>query len=177
MPLLVRFWGRLYRAKLKEMTPRIEKTSERKLIGIQVDMTYANNQTMTLWKRFMPRRNEMKNRLNEDLISMQLYPEGFSFSNFDLNASFEKWAAAEVSSFDNIPDEMDCFTLPAGLYAVFEYKGLSTDRSIFQYIFGTWLPASEYVVDNRPHFEILGAQYKNNEPDSEEEIWIPIQLK
>jgi AraC family transcriptional regulator len=39
------------------------------------------------------------------------------------------------------------------------------------------LPASEYVVDNRPHFEILGAQYKNNEPDSEEEIWIPIQLK
>ena len=28
-----------------------------------------------------------------------------------------------------------------------------------------------------PHFEILGAQYKNNEPDSEEEIWIPIQLK
>jgi AraC family transcriptional regulator len=159
------------------MTPRIETTIERKLVGKKVDMTFANNQTLGLWKRFMPRRNEIKNRINEDLISMQVYPEAFSFSNFDINAPFEKWAAVQVSSVDPVPDEMDCFVLPAGLYAVFEYKGLSSDISVFQYIFGTWLPASDYVVDNRPHFEILGAQYKNNEPDSEEEIWIPIKLK
>lgn len=177
MPRLERFWGRLYQYKLKKMTPRIEKTSERKLIGKKVEMTYANNQTMELWKAFMPRRNVIKNRLNEDLISMQVYNEAFSFSNFDVNAPFEKWAAAEVSSFDNIPDEMECFTLVAGLYAVFEYKGLSTDTSIFQYIFGVWLPASNYVLDQRPHFEILGSKYKNNDPESEEEIWIPIKLK
>ena len=140
-------------------------------------MTYANNQTMALWKGFMPRRNDIKNRLNEDLISMQVYNEAFSFSNFGLNAPFEKWAAAEVSSFDNIPDEMESFALAAGLYAVFDYKGLNTDTSIFQYIFGTWLPASEYVLDQRPHFEILGSKYKNNDPESEEEIWIPIKLK
>lgn len=177
MLLLVRFWERLYQYKLKEMTPRIEQTSERKLIGNKVDMTYANNQTMALWKSFMPRRNEIKNRINEDLISMQVYPEAFSFSNFDINAAFEKWAAAEVSSFDNIPNEMESFTLAAGLYAVFEYKGLNTDSSIFQYIFSKWLPNSDYVLDNRPHFEILGSKYKNNDPESEEEIWIPIKLK
>jgi AraC family transcriptional regulator len=26
--------------------------------------------------------------------------------------------------------------------------------------------------DDRPHFEILGDKYKNDHPDSEEEIWI-----
>ena len=159
------------------MTPRIESTIERKLIGIRLEMTFAANKTMELWKGFMPRQNEIKNRVNEDLISMQVYNEAFSFSHFDVNAPFGKWAVAEVSSFDNIPYEMECFTLYAGLYAVFEYKGLNTDTSIFQYIFGTWLPLSDYVLDNRPHFEILGAKYKNNDPESEEEIWIPIKLK
>jgi AraC family transcriptional regulator len=43
------------------------------------------------------------------------------------------------------------------------------------YIFNTWLPKSGYQLDRRPHFEILGEKYKNNNPDSEEEIWIPIQ--
>lgn len=159
------------------MQARIEISLERKLIGKSLKMSFAENKTADLWKGFMTRRNEIKNRLNEDLISMQVYPEGFSFSNFDVNAPFEKWAAAEVSSFDNIPDEMECFTLAAGLYAVFEYKGLNTANSIFQYIFGTWLPASNYVLDNRPHFEVLGALYKNNDPESEEEIWMPIKTK
>jgi AraC family transcriptional regulator len=72
---------------------------------------------------------------------------------------------------------METYVLPGGLYAVFDYKGLNTDNSIFQYILGTWLPGSDYVLDNRPHFEVLGDKYKNNDPNSEEEIWIPIKTK
>jgi len=67
--------------------------------------------------------------------------------------------------------------LPGGLYAVFDYKGSSNDPGIFQYIFGTWLPGSEYDIDDRPHFEVLGENYKTNDPNSEEEIWIPIRQK
>jgi AraC family transcriptional regulator len=72
---------------------------------------------------------------------------------------------------------METYTLPGGLYAVFFYKGLNTDTSIFEYIHRTWLPNSNYLLDNRPHFEILGEKYKNADPNSEEEIWIPIKLK
>jgi len=72
---------------------------------------------------------------------------------------------------------METLVLPGGLYAVFEYKGLSTDNSIFQYILGTWLLNSDYDLDDRPHFEVLGDKYKNNDPTSEEEIWIPIKTK
>jgi AraC family transcriptional regulator len=107
---------------------------------------------------------------------MQVYRPNH-FTDFKLTNEFEKWATVEVLNFDNVPTDMETFTLPGGLYAVFDYKGLSTDKSIFQYIFGTWLPGSDYDLDNRPHFEILGDKYKNNDPASEEEIWIPIKPK
>jgi AraC family transcriptional regulator len=32
-------------------------------------------------------------------------------------------------------------------------------------------------LDDRPHFEVLGEKYKNNDPTSEKEIWIPILPK
>lgn len=58
-------------------------------------------------------------------------------------------------------------------------KKLAGNRQIMslaEYIYGSWLPNStEYARDNRPHFEILGEKYKNNDPESEEEIWIPVK--
>lgn len=137
-------------------------------------MSFADNKTGQLWQRFMPKRNEIRNNLTTDLISLQIYLPGFDFSP---NTQFEKWAAIEVSDFEHVPDGMESLLLPEGLYAVFHYKGSSMDTRIFQYIFGEWLPKSGYQLDNRPHFEVLGAKYKNASPDSEEEIWIPVKLE
>ena len=159
------------------MEPRIEQLQEKKLVGKHIITSIANNQTFLLWSSFMPRRKEIVNTVSTDLFSMQVYPYDFDFTFSNLSVTFQKWATVEVTDFENIPEEMETYVLPAGLYAVFEYKGLNTDTKIFEYIFGTWLPSSQYKIDNRPHFEILGAKYKNNDPNSEEEIWIPIKLK
>jgi len=158
------------------MTPRIEKSGEKKLIGNRLTMSFAANKTAELWKSFMPRRQEIVNNVTSDLISMQIYSPGH-FSDFKPGNEFEKWATVEVTDLETVPMGMEIFILPAGLYAVFNYKGLSSDPAIFQFIFGTWLPASEYHLDERPHFEVLGTKYKNNDPNSEEEIWIPVKLK
>jgi AraC family transcriptional regulator len=100
------------------------------------------------------------------------------FTDFKPNNQFERWATVEVSDFNNVPEEMETFLLPAGLYAVFLHIGdAKTFVNNFKYIMEIWLPNSEYVLDNRPHFEVLGEKYKNNDPHSEEEIWIPIRLK
>ena len=159
------------------MTPRIETLTEKKLVGKRMKMTLADNKTGELWRSFMPRRKEIKN-ITSDLISMQVYDPSLDFKNFNLNTPFEKWAAIEVAVFDTIPAEMESFTLVGGLYAVFLHKGpASAGAKTFQYIFGTWLPSSQYLLDNRPHFELLGAKYKNEDPGSEEEFWIPIKPK
>ena len=159
------------------MNPEIKTLTEKKLIEKRIIMSFAENKTFELWRSFMPRRNEIINNLSNDLFSIQLYDSSFNFNEFDLHKTFEKWATVEVSDFDIIPDGMETFTLQNGLYAIFYYKGLNTDTRIFQTIFGTWLPNSEYVLDARPHFEILGEKHKNNDPNSEEEIWIPIKIR
>ncbi len=158
------------------MLPRIENLGEKKLVGNHISMSLAQNKTAELWQRFMPKVKEIANSVSNDLMSMQVYPETY-FKAFNPQNEFEKWAVIEVSKFEDTPIDMETFILPAGLYAVFDYKGSSNDPSIFQYIFGSWLPSSEYTLDQRPHFELLGDKYKNNDPSSEEEIWIPIKPK
>lgn len=158
------------------MTPRIEAIEEKKLIGVKLMMSFADYKIAELWRTFLPRRKEITNNLTNDLISLVLYKPNH-FNDFKPTNEFERWASVEVSNFDKVPTNFETFVLDAGLYAVFDYKGLNTDNAIFHYIFGTWLPSSNYVLDTRPHFEVLGEKYKNNDPTSEEEIWIPIKLK
>lgn len=124
----------------------------------------------------MPRRKEITNGVAGDLISVAVYKSGH-FAKFKPVNEFERWATVKVSDFNKVPDGMETFVLPGGLYAVFDYKGLNTDSSIYQYIFNTWLPGSDYELDNRQHFEVLSGKYRNDDPTSEEEIWIPIKKK
>lgn len=158
------------------MQPRIENLKQKKLVGKRLTMSLADNKTGELWKSFMPKRREITNKLTNDLISMQVYKPNH-FAEFSPTNEFVKWATVEVVDFDNVPSDLETITLTGGLYAVFDYKGSSADSSVFQYIFGTWLPNSDYLLDDRPHFEVLGEKYKNADPNSEEEIWIPIRQK
>lgn len=143
-------------------------------MGKRLVMSHADYKVGELWKSFLPRRKDITNPLKNELISVVIY-QPQHFLKFSLSNEFERWAAIEVSNFDTMPPDMEVLIIPSGLYAVFEYKGLNTDPSIFQHIFGAWLPKSEYLLDDRPHFEVLGDKYKNNDPTSEEEIWIPIK--
>jgi AraC family transcriptional regulator len=160
------------------MEPKIEVLTEKKLLGLRLKMTLSDNKTGELWKNFMQRRKEIKNNLTTDLFSMQVYDQPSDLEKYNPYIPFEKWAAVEVHDFDTVPAGMEPFKLTGGQYAVFVHKGAArTGVKAFQYIFGTWLPGSEYTLDNRPHFEILGEKYKNDDPDSEEEIWIPVRPK
>jgi AraC family transcriptional regulator len=152
--------------------PRIEILTPKKLIGIRMEMSLSDNRTADLWRTFMPRRKEIKNRLTDELISMQNYGENWNFSP---DSRFEKWAAVEVSSLAIVPPDMETYNLHGGRYAVFEHHGpASTAARTMQQIFGQWLPSASYSLDNREHFEILPAGYSPVDPDATEEIWIPI---
>lgn len=158
------------------MEPRILTLPEKKLIGKSLRMTLAQNKTSELWQSFMLHRKGIKNNVTTDLISMQIYDDSLDFKDFNLTTEFTKWAATEVLDFDTIPDGMESYTLSGGLYAVFIHKGAASDfNKTFQFIFKSWLPNSEYELDKREHFELLGNKYKNGQPDSEEEVWIPIK--
>lgn len=156
---------------------RIECISPKKLAGKHLSMSFADNKTPLLWKSFMQEKNHIKHIKGNSLYSLQFYSPGH-FEAFDPLRTFEKWAAVEVESFDDLPPGMEELILPSGMYAVFVYKGLPQNGGpFFRQIYGTCIPKSEYRLDDRPHFELLGEKYKNNEEDSEEEVWIPVKKK
>jgi AraC family transcriptional regulator len=160
------------------MTPRIEMLYEKKLIGKRLRMSFTNDRTHELWHSFMSHKKEIKNNLSSDLFNVKVYDLQYDFQHYNPDAEFEKWAAMEVSDLNSIPENMEPFSLQGGLYAVFIHKGTAErGAQTFGYIFGNWLPNSEYDIDHRPHFDLLGEKYKNNDPDSEEEIWVPVRLR
>ncbi|MGM0589380.1 MAG: GyrI-like domain-containing protein [Bacteroidota bacterium] len=157
------------------MNSRIETQTPTKLIGMRMEMSLVENKTRKLWQSFMPRRAEIKNRLTSDFISMQVY-EDIPKLPLNPHTSFEKWATVEVAHFDDIPSGMEAYTIEGGNYAVFNHKGpASSAPQIMQYVFGEWLPNSKYELAHREHFERLPKDYDPNDPEAEEEIWIPIK--
>ncbi|HYF69500.1 MAG TPA: GyrI-like domain-containing protein [Ohtaekwangia sp.] len=160
------------------MNPRIEIFPETKLLGMRTSMSFANNKTKELWQDFMPRRKEIRNPVNTNLYSVELYHDTAFFIHFDPAKEFEKWAAIEVDGFDSIPGNMYALVIPESEYAVFNYKGRPSEaRGTYQFIYSKWIPNSGYTLDNRPHFALMGEKYKGESPDSEEELWIPIRTK
>jgi AraC family transcriptional regulator len=160
------------------MEPRIEILAEKMFIGIHINTSFANDRTPELWRNFMPRRNEIQNASSSDLVSLQIYRPTIDFTRLNPNEPFKKWALKEVSDFNDVPEGMETFLLSGGLYAVFMHRGPASEaEKTFGYIFGEWFPQSGYELDDRPHFEILGPKYKNNDPDSEEEVWVPVRMK
>jgi len=156
---------------IMNLSHRIEIIDSKKLIGFSIATSYQNDQTPIVWRKLMIRRNEIANRISNRLFSLQIYPE-----NFTPNQTFTKYALAEVSNFQNIPEEFETFELERGKYLVFSYKGKAENGpEIFRYLFQTFIPENQFEIDNRPHFEIFGDDYNPNDDSAEEEIWIPIK--
>lgn len=159
------------------MNPRIEILKEKKLVGKCLAMSFADYRIGELWASFMPKKKEINHLMSSDLISMVVYSPNH-FLDFQPTHVFDRWATVEVANFDQVPEGLETFVLSSGLYAVFHYTGSASGISAFyQEIFTVWLPNSEFDLDDRPHFEVLGDKYKNNDPTSEEDIWIPIKNK
>jgi AraC family transcriptional regulator len=147
---------------------------QKKLIGLRMLMSFTDNRTSELWRQFMPRRKEIKNRHGDDRFSVEVYPGDF-WERFDAGVPFEKWAAVEVTDFEQVPTGMEQLVIPTGRYAVFIHRGpAGTGHHTYRYIFETWLPRSGFRIDGRPHFALMDKSYKPDDPASEETIRIPV---
>ena len=139
-------------------------------------MSFRNDRTRELWKNFMPCVPLQENGTRPLLYSVNLYPAIPGPDFFYSDTPYIKWASIEVLPSWTVPDDFKELVLPGGLYAVFLHRGATaTAEKTFRYIYMSWLPGSGYELDDRPHFEVLGENYRNDDPGSEEEIWIPVR--
>ena len=159
------------------MQPEIVSIDPKLLVGLKTEMSFSENKTAALWQTFMPKKHLVSAK-SDELFSVEVYPDLNFFKMFDPTKTFEKWAAVEVNSAENLAEDFEVLKISEGLYTKFIYQGKASEAARFySKIFGEWLPNSEYKLANRPHFAVMDEKYKGEEAISEEEIFIPIEKK
>lgn len=165
-------------ATLRSNSPEIIDFPETRLIGSVIRMSFLNDRTSELWRGFGAVRPTIAGRIGGESYSVKVYDASYSFASFDPAAEFDKWAAVAVNGVADIPDGMESLTVPAGRYAEFIHVGPAMAApKTFGYIFGEWLPASEFELDRRPHFEIPPEDYDPFGGDATERVLIPIRSR
>ncbi len=159
------------------LKPQIVEIDERKVIGVNTQTSLLNNTILEMWNRFLKIESKIKDRIDTCYYEIHPYDSDFKMKDFTNDTPFEKWAAIPVANFENIPSGMNAYTLAKGKYAVFAHIGKMTEIQFsFDFIYGTWLPNSEYELDSRDDFERYDENYLGlNNPNSKVEIWIPIK--
>lgn len=159
------------------MNPRIETIDNKKVVGLRINTCVAKPiETIEMWSKFMPQRNKISNRSNNQYLSIQVMDPQLKLEVFTENTMFEKWAAVEVSNHDDNLVGLESYTISGGKFAVFTHHGPAQNFGQTMHKFFTeWLPSSGFQFDpERPRFEILEEDYVPTNQEAEEEVWMPI---
>ena len=159
------------------MSPEIIFIPPTTFVGIQRNISITENDTVEIFREFMPRRNEVKNRSDKKIIDLRIYNKDY-FNAFNPQNTFTKWACVRVSQAINLPHRMECYSMTGGQYAKFSAPEKASNPSeIFQFIFQEWIPGSHYLLDDRPHFDILSEEKPRGAAPGMQLIHIPIVEK
>ena len=148
------------------------------LVGVSQETSLAAAETPALWREFGPRIREIGERADDWRYSLRQYPTGLSLHHLTPETRYIEWAAVAVASGARIPAGLETLLLTGGLYVRCLHRGLPGEiGDTVNYLFGQWLPTSGYDVDNaRPHFERMAPDYRPDDPDAQEEMYVPLQV-
>jgi AraC family transcriptional regulator len=120
-----------------------------------------------LWQAFLPVIDTIPGRVGEHSFGVCVPTD---------RPEFDYYAAVEVQNLDQVPDGMHGCHIEAAEYAVFTHMGsLDNLRDTVGYIWGTWLPTSSWVTQMKPDFEFYTERFNPESPDSELDIYIPVE--
>lgn len=156
------------------MQPAFEEHAEELVIGIGA--SFSENpfwQINKLWDEFNRRENEIPNLSgNYSLgVCMSKHPD-IPIKEGD---TFVYIAGRPVSSLSEVPQGMVAVKIPKRKYAKFTHKGQLTNLPhTVNYIWGTWLPKSEFKHANSPDFELYDERFDVKTLSGEIDIFVPI---
>lgn len=157
--------------------PRVEMFNGMTVVGLHQIMSFAEPSIRELWQAFRLRVTEVEHRTSEEFISMRIHVDPLGTAP-TLESRFQQWAGVQVREAVEVPEGMDSHQIGGGRYAVFTYQGCADAfEDAARYIYGEWLPRSDYALADREFFEVLGPSYRPDDPEASEEIWIPVQYQ
>ena len=158
------------------MEPRIIEDAGFKVIGVSEEFDQDTTAGIPkLWQRFCPQN-----------VPHMIGCRSFGICEPKDEASgggqFIYTAAVEVSSIDDVPQGMVGKQIPAQKYAVFTYRIIPEDmqgglKATLRFIWGTWLPRSDFRSANAPDFELYDDRFDATKMAGEFDIYIPVEAK
>ena len=154
------------------MFSRIERKEAFTVVGTQVTAPCEcpSPHIPPIVCEYFKNRAAVKNIVSDLEYGVNVPQEGYKFTY-----TFGQ----EVSKVEDIPEGMFATEVEAADYVVITHKGpMKTLGDSYKYLFGTWLPQSDYKNVRKPHVEVYGKDFKG--ADNEEsvmEIWCPIVKK
>lgn len=153
---------------VETMDPRLTEIATKDEITV-VGMRHMKGQIMQLWQEFLPRSVEIKNSLDKGVF--------YGFQGMVDGSDSVYIACTEVSTFDDVPEGMVSWTIPAGKYAVFTCKGIpeSLDDTFDEKLYTNWLPSAELEPSANYYVEIYDQRFRPGSEDSEVDLWVPVK--
>ncbi|MFV1984058.1 MAG: GyrI-like domain-containing protein, partial [Thiohalomonadales bacterium] len=157
------------------LTPEIRVQKEMSLVGFKTNFYSVDSEKNNiadklppLWDAFLARVNEIENRVNEKAY-------GVIQQTTEKTDHLEYYAAIEVSTPGNFPDDMEHITIPSSRYAIFTHKGNVTQiNNTVNYIYSSWLLQSDRQHSYAADLEIYDQRYIADSDESIMEYAIPI---
>ena len=133
------------------MEPEIIQQPAMKIVGIANQYDDGDLSLPKLWSGFSPYRDKIPNRVGTDFFGIyECYEES------EDSTQFVYICAAQVANFDEVPKGLITRELAAQTYARFTHIGpLANLEETLRYIWGSWLPKSDYDYADKPDFELL----------------------
>lgn len=147
--------------------PRIEYFEELQIVGRQIDISFTKIERVSeLWQTFDNFCSDIKNQTGDDDygVSFNNTPDGFTYI-----------AGRKVSTAGKQHADLSSVIIPAGNYAVFDYRGPKSGiADAWATIMTTGLSDAKLTQRNSPQFEICKRQTEPQSTEIDVQICVPI---
>lgn len=159
------------------MNARVVNLEGLKICGLSCKSKNMNGEIPKLWGEFHSRKAEIK---DADLMTCYgiCEPLEKDVEAVDLNtpSEFIYLAGVQVNDDNEIPNGMEVWEVKHKKYLVFTHKGLVQNLGdTYKKIYGEYIPNSEYKVVFTYDFEVYGPNFDPMSPESELEIYVPVE--
>jgi AraC family transcriptional regulator len=145
------------------INPKVVERKGFMVIGPAIHTTNENEENFQRLPKFWSEFNEKK---IHEFIPNKISNNSFYGICMDAKGNeFTYMIGVEVNSLEQIPDNMVGRRIPEARYAVFTAKGpvVRSVQDMIRYIYGEWLPKSEYTLAETPDFELYDERFNQTD--------------
>ncbi|RLC51416.1 MAG: hypothetical protein DRH79_06225 [Candidatus Cloacimonadota bacterium] len=162
------------RKGVDSMEVKIMNKEAMKIVGMKTTTTIKNNNIPQLWDKFNKVCSSIPN-IKEQKVALGVCPP-VDIKDFNEDAPFDYIAGMIVENFNNIPDGMITYEIPAQKYAVITHKGaLDTLQKTYNYFYSVWPEKSGMEFSDGTEFELYDERFIFGSPESEMDIYRPLK--